>query len=230
MKAKRTERERKAAEAGKKATGSEPTVPDPEQAKPEPKAQRNFTDAESRIMPDGASKGAFIQAYNAQIAVDDAAQIIVATLVVQAANDVQQLVPMAAMITANVGRLAETTSADAGYFSAQNVEHAAFSQTNLLVPPPPPTTAKDPIATAPLGEGASAATRMREKLSGDTERALYKQRKAIVEPVFGQIKEVRGFRRLLLRGLHAARAEFTFIALTHNLLKLFRAGACPAVA
>lgn len=224
------ERARQEAETGKKALGPEPKATDPEHATPEPKAQRNFTDPESRIMPDGASKGAFIQAYNAQIAVDATAQIIVAALVVQAANDVQQLVPMASLIAANVGRLADTTSADAGYFSAQSVEHAAFAPTNLLVPPPPQKTANVPVATAPLGEGASAATRMRDKLAGDAERTLYKQRKAIVEPVFGQIKEVRGFRRLLLRGLHTARAEFNFIALTHNLLKLFRAGACPAVA
>ena len=224
------ERARQEAETGKKALGPEPKAKDPEHATPEPKAQRNFTDAESRIMPDGANKGAFIQAYNAQIAVDATAQIIVAALVVQAANDVQQLVPMASLILANVGRLADTTSADAGYFSAQNVEHAAFAQTNLLVPPPPQKTANVPLAMAPLGEGTSAATRIREKLSDDADRTLYKQRKAIVEPVFGQIKEVRGFRRLLLRGLHAARAEFNFIALTHNLLKLFRAGAQPALA
>ena len=221
VKAKRAERERKAAEAGKKATGAEPSVPDPEQAKPEPKAQRNFTDAESRIMPDGANKGAFIQAYNAQIAVDDAAQIIVAALVVQAPNDVQQLVPLGAEILANVGRLAVTTSADTGYFSAQNVEHPAFARTNLLVPPPPQKVASASPTGAP-GEDVSAGGRMRAKLSASEGRALYKQRKAIVEPVFGQIKEARGFRRFLLRGLHAARCEFNLIALTHNVLKLFR--------
>ena len=71
---------------------------------------------------------------------------------------------------------------------------------------------------------------MRDKLSAAEGRALYKQRKAIVEPVFGQIKEVRGFRRLLLRGLHAASCEFDFIALTHNVLKLFRFGVWPALA
>lgn len=228
VKAKRTERERKAAEAGKKATGPEPKAPDPEQAKPEPKAQRNFTDAESRIMPDGANKGAFLQADNAQIAVDDAAQIIVAALVVQAANDVQQLVPLAARIAANVGRLATTTSADTGYFSAQNVDHPAFAETNLLVPPPPQRVASASRAAAP-SEGASPAERMREKLSTAEGHALDKQRKAIVEPVFGQIKEVRGFRRLLLRGLHAASCEFNFIALSHNVLKLFRFGARPVL-
>ena len=89
------ERAREEAETGNKARGPEPKAPDPEQAAPEPKAQRNFTDPESRIMPDGANKGAFIQGYNAQIAVDGEAQIIVAALVTQTPNDVQQLVPMA---------------------------------------------------------------------------------------------------------------------------------------
>jgi transposase len=219
--AKLAERTREEAETGKKARGPEPKAPDLEQAAPEPKAQRNFTDPESRIMPDGANKGAFLQGYNAQIAVDGAAQIIVAVLVTQTPNDVQQLVPMAAAITANVGRLADTTSADAGYFSAQNVEHPALSKTNLLVPPDRQKHGSEPMAEPPA-EGVSVAQRMRHKLSSIEGRALYKLRKAIVEPVFGQIKEARGLRRFLLRGFAAARAEFRLIALTHNLLKLFR--------
>jgi len=217
------ERERQQAETGHKPSGREPKAPDPEEATPDPKAQRNFTDPDSRIMPDGANKGAFIQAYNAQIAVDAEAQIIVATLVTQAANDVRQLVPMAAAIVANVGQLAQTTSADAGYFSAQNVEHPALAGTNLLVPPDRQKHGTTPTVDAP-GENASAAQRMRHKLSSPEARAEYKMRKAIVEPVFGQIKEARGLRRLLLRGLEAAASEFNLIALTHNLLKLFRSG------
>jgi transposase len=227
---KRAERERQGAETGKKGRGAEPIAPAPEQATPEPKAQRNFTDPESRILPDGANKGAFLQGYNAQIAVDGAAQVIVAVLITQSPNDVQQLVPMAAAIVANVGQLATTTTADAGYFSAQNVQEPAFESTNLLVPPNRHKHGSEPVAATPPGEGASAAERMRYKLSSTEGRALYKQRKAIVEPVFGQIKEVRGFRRLLVRGLTAARAEFNLIALTHNVLKLFRASARPALA
>lgn len=231
--AKLAERAREEAETGKKTRGPEPKAPDPEQAVPEPKAQRTLpprkgTDPESRIMPDGANKGAFLQGYNAQIAVDDEAQIIVAALVTQTPNDVQQLVPMAAEITSNVGRLADTTSADAGYFSAQNVEHPALSETNLLVPP---DRQKHGTASAapPPGLDASPAQRMRHKHSCAEARALYKQRKAIVEPVFGQIKESRGFRRFLLRGLPAARAELALIATTHNLLKLFRSGTSRAL-
>jgi transposase len=223
VKAKRAERERQAAQKGKKVTGPKPKVADPEQAKPKPKAQRNFTDPESRIMPDGANKGAFVQGYNAQIAVDAETQIIVATGITQAANDVRELVPMAEEIVANVGQLAEITSADAGYFSAQNVEHPALAATDLLVPPDRNKHGTEPTVQPP-GEGASAAQRMRHKLSSDEARKLYKQRKAIVEPVFGQIKEVRRLRRFMLRGLQAARAEFDLIALTHNLLKLFRHG------
>jgi transposase len=223
------ERARMEVETGQKAPGQPPAIRDPEQAKPEPKAQRNFTDPESRIMPDGANKGAFIQAYNAQIAVDGEAQIIVASSVTQAPNDVQQLVPIAAAIVENVGQLATTTSADAGYFSARNVEAPALAATNLLVPPDRQKHGTWPSAEQ-RGEEATAAQRMRHKLSSNEARELYKQRKAIVEPVFAQIKEVRGLRRFLLRGLRAVRAEFDFIALTHNLLKLFRSRTRPALA
>ena len=222
------ERARKAAETGEKPGGREPTAPDPEQAKPDPKAQRNFTDPDSRIMPDGANKGAFVQGYNAQLAVDDANQIILAALITQTSNDVRQLVPMAEEIRANVGELATTTSADAGYFSAQNVEHPALANTNLLIPPERQRHGATPTLE-PLADNATPAQRMRHKLSQPEGRAAYKMRKAIVEPVFGQIKEARGIRRLLLRGVEAARGEFNLIALTHNLLKLFRYGTRPAL-
>lgn len=222
------ERERAEAETGQKAPGSPPEIPDPEQAVPEPKAQRNFTDPESRIMPDGANKGSFVQGYNAQIAVDGEAQIIVAARVTQAPNDKKQLGPMLEAVRQNVGQLAETTSADAGYFSAQNIGDPALAETNLLVPPDRQKHGTEPSAPA-SGPEASAAQRMRAKLSTDEARALYKRRKAIVEPVFGQIKQARGLRNFLLRGLRAVQAEFDLIALTHNLLKLFRSCARPAL-
>lgn len=223
------ERARKEAETGRKVGGPEPKAPCPEQAKPEPKAQRNFTDPESRIMPDGANKGAFVQAYNAQIAVDAGAQIIVSTHVTQQTNDKLQLVPMAEAILANVGQLAATTSADAGYFSVRNVEHPALATTNLLVPPDRQKHGS-PLPLGSCNTEATVAERMRHKLSSTAGRAEYKMRKAIVEPVFGQIKEARGLRRFLLRGLRAVRAEFDLIALTHNLLKLFRSGRGPSLA
>jgi hypothetical protein len=217
------ERERTQAETGKKPSGRVAEIPDAETAVPDSKAQRNFTDPESRIMPDGANKGSFMQAYNAQIAVDGNAQVIVAARLTQSANDARQLVPMAEAIVANVGKLADTTTADAGYFSAEAVEHPSLQGTNLLVPPSrqkhgaePAPGSKDPTASA------SAAERMRYRVASEEGRALYKMRKAIVEPVFGQMKECRGLRRVLLRGFAAANAEFQIMALGHNVLKLFR--------
>ncbi len=145
---------------------------------------------------------------------------------VQAANDARQLVPMAEAIVANVGALAQTTSADAGYFSKENVENPILATTNLLVPPSRQKHGQE-LAPGSSAPSASPADRMRYKLASPEGRDLYKMRKAIVEPVFGQIKAVRHLRQFLMRGLDAARGEFTFIALTHNLLKLFRRGARP---
>ena len=218
------ERARKEEETGKKTGGKPPHVPEPDTAKHDPKAQKNFTDPESRIMPDGANKGSFVQGYNAQIAVDAHAQVIVAAEVVQAPNDKQQLEPMAELVRRNVGKLADATSADAGYFSEAALERVSAMGTELLVPPQRQKhgqDAVDPIAKPEVG--ASLTEHMRYKLRSEAGRALYKMRKAIVEPVFGQIKAARGLRRFSVRGLENVRAEFLLMALTHNLLKLFRA-------
>ena len=223
---KRAEIERQAAERGKNVRGPKPQIPDPEQAVPEPKAQRNFTDPESRIMPDGANKGAFVQGYNVQIAVDDAAQIIVAVHVTQNANDMRELVPMAEAIVRNVGALAVTTTADAGYFSVENVGHPALAATNLLVPPSRQKHGTNP-APGSDDPSASAADRMRHKLASTEGQALYKRRKAIVEPVFGQMKGPRQLRQFLLRGLELVQGEGALMVLTHNLLKLWRSVARP---
>jgi len=199
-----------------------------EEAKPKAKAQRNFTDPESRIMKDGAT-GSFEQSYNAQIAVDDTAQIIVAATLTQACNDKQQLVPVLAEVKTNLGRLPEKVTADSGYFSPAAVTNEALSSVDLYVTPdsgkkteqvaelttesPPPTELE-----------LDVTARMREKVKTESGREIYKQRKMIVEPVFGQVKEVRGFRRFSFRGLHKNEAEWSLICLTHNLLKLFRRG------
>ncbi len=116
--AERAEQERR---TGKKKSGRKPVAPDPEQAKPDDTGQRNFTDPESRILPDGANKGSFVQGYNAQIAVDSASQVIVAAEVTQETNDKKQLLPMIAPIATNLEQKPEKVSADAGYFSAANV-------------------------------------------------------------------------------------------------------------
>ncbi|MFH0901364.1 MAG: transposase [Pseudomonadota bacterium] len=225
VRARLEERARRESETGQKTGGRPPKAPAPEEAQPDPKAQRNFTDPESRIMPDGANKGSFVQGYNAQIAVDGAAQIIVAAAVIQATNDKRELVPMAERIVENCGRLADTTTADSGYFSGAAVTDPRFQHTNLLVPPDRQKHGTSSTATTtPPDSEHNAASDMRRKLATPTGRDGYRMRKAIVEPVFGQIKEARGFRRFLLRGLVAVGHEFNLIAMTHNLLKLFRSG------
>lgn len=215
---------------GNKTRGRVPVVPDPETAVPEAKAQKNFTDPESRIMKDGASKG-FEQAYNAQIVVDSTSQIIVAEGITQETNDKKQLLPMMAKVEDNVGSLAKNTSADAGYFSEMNVTAKKLEGTNLHIPPNRQKHGDKPVIVEeePMQE-LSVADRMRSKLKTKAGQEVYRFRKAIVEPVFGQIKEVRGFRRFSMRGLAKVQAEWTLVCLTHNLLKLFRSGWLPQVA
>ena len=197
-------------------------------------------------MLDGATKS-FAQAYNVQVAVDSASQIIVATAVTQDANDKKQLTPLLEGVQANLGRLPENTSADNGYFSEDAVGNPEFVGTNLHVPParekaaegserssacssssPVPTVLSNAMPSDSTGKPSdstpSAAERMRKKLRTPMGHAIYKMRKAIVEPVFGQIKQVRGFRQFSFRGLAKVTAEWDFVSLTHNLLKLFRSG------
>lgn len=226
--AKLKERKQQEAETGKKPRGRPPQIVDVNEAKPEPKAQRNFTDPESRIMKDSAT-GSFEQSYNAQIAVDSEAQIIVAASLTQAANDKQQLAPLLAVVKDNVGRLPEKATADAGYFSAAVVTSEALREIDLYVTPDKGKKTEQPVEllaeSPPDSELESAVTaQMRAKLQTNEGRAVYKQRKLIVEPVFGQVKEVRGFRRFSFRGLVKNETEWILICLTHNLLKLFRSG------
>ena len=179
-------------------------------------------------MVDGATKS-FVQAYNAQAAVDGQAQVIVACGVTNAALDVQQMWPMLDQVHANLGRWPTIVTADAGYFSNANVMAVSDTGIDLYVPP-------DKMKHTALAGAASTPGRptiaeaMREKLRAVGAPAIYAQRKAIVEPVFGQTKEVRGFRRFSFRGRRKVAAEWAVICLTHNLLKLFRAGwrRCPA--
>jgi transposase len=204
-----------------RAKGGVPTVPDPEQARPEPTAQRNFTDPESRIMKDGATKS-FEQAYNAQAAVDGQQQIIVACGVTQSAADVEQLVPMLTQVAQHLGQPPMAALADAGYFSEANLTAPALAGMALYVPPDRQhhrDVGQRRRATSPISEAMRATLRTVEG------HALYARRKAIVEPVFGQIKEARGFRRFSFRGVGKVTAEWAVICLTHNLLKLFRAPA-----
>ncbi len=232
------ERRKKARERGKKFGGRPPRIPDPAQARPEPAAQRNFTDPESRIMPDGAHKGSFVQAYNAQIAVDGAGQIIVAAEITQESNDKRQLAPMLERVEQNMGAKPAAATADTGYFSEDQVNDERVKGIELYVATgkqkhgeaePPDGTEPDEVSE-PLVEADSAIEKMKQRLKTEAGRALYKMRKAIVEPVFGQIKAARGIRAFLLRGIGKAGAEWKLICATHNLLKLFRSGFRPQAA
>ena len=198
--------------------GRAPVPPDPEAAQPAPSAQRNFTDPESRIMKDGAT-GSFEQAYNAQAVVDGHAQIIVAADVLQGAGDRPYLVPMLRAMQANLQAWPTIVTADGGYFSEANLETLASTPVDLYVPPDRRRPGPRPI-NAPAGPRAEA---MRAKLLTPAAQEVYARRKVIVEPVFGQIKEVRGFRRFSFRGLRRVAAEWSLICLTHNLVKLHRA-------
>lgn len=224
-------REEEAKRTGKKKRGRKPEPPDPDQAKPADTAQRNFTDPESRIMPNGANKGSFVQAYNAQIAVDSTSQVIVAAEVTQSSTDNKQLLPMLAQIEKNLAKKPAKASADAGYFSEANVTNQAVTGIDLYIATgrnkhgdPTETTTGDAPA------GATPREQMRHKLKTETGRTVYKMRKAIVEPVFGQIKERRGFRRFSLRGKHNVGREWRLVCAVSNLLKLFRSGWTPQVA
>lgn len=200
-------------ERAKKATGKEP----------KPKDQINFTDAESRIMKDSATKE-FVQGYNAQCAVDDTAQVIVAATVTTQTNDKRQVEPMIVMIEENLGCPPRELSADAGYFSEENIVHLHTQRIKAFIPPDR-MRHTDPVAPSVRGripKDLSLKDRMRRLLRTKKGRSSYAKRKVTVEPVFGQIKEVRGFRRFLLRGLEKVTAEWQIICLTHNLLKLYR--------
>jgi transposase len=187
---------------------------------PDPKAQYNFTDPESRIMksPDG-----FVQAYNAQIAVDDQ-QFIVGQRVTQATNDKQQLMPMITAIAAQSGDTPPQVLADAGYCSDANLAAMADTPIDTYI-----STRKQshgqrpgPCPRGPLPHTATRVDRMTRKLHTKAGAAVYAARKTIVEPVFGQIKHARGFRQFLLRGIAKVQGEWALVCTAHNILKLYR--------
>lgn len=187
---------------------------------PQDRAQRNFTDPESRIMK---TADGFVQGYNAQAAVDAASQIIVAQQVTNAPNDQQQLAPLVAQIKANTGRQACEVSADAGYCSEANLRELNRRHIRGYV-----ATGRQPHGHASAGGNrhAKVGTRtraMQMKLRRGGHRSRYRLRKQTVEPVFGQIKQARGFRQMLLRGLDHVAQEWSLVCLAHNFLKLANA-------
>lgn len=191
---------------------------------PEPKAQRNFTDPESRIM---LRNGAYLQAFNAQLAVDEENQIIVAAAVGNQAPDVHYFEPMLRRVVDNCSAVPEVTTADSGYFSTKNARAAEHYGTDphLAVgahrndgrPDDEPVVMSARRANLFTPERAA----MRAKLASETGRALYARRKATVEPVIGQIR-TRGFQHFSLRGLIKVRCEWLLVTATHNILKLWR--------
>jgi hypothetical protein len=215
--------QRRAAREQRPANRRGREILDPKE-EPDPQAQRNFTDPQSRIMVDGATK-AFVQAYNAQLAVDAEAQVIVAAEVVTAAPDQAQLAPMLELVRTTAGEKPERVLADAGYFSAGSIQDPRCAGVDLYVPPRR-TRHDEKVAAAGRAE-SDVAVAMRAKLESDAGRAIYRRRKAIVEPVIGQIKEAQGFRRFSFRGHALVREEWRFVACAHNLLKLYRHRGAP---
>ncbi len=213
--------EREAAEKAKEKRKDDDDDP-PEPPKVDPKAQRNFTDPESRIMP---TKNGFEQCFNAQAAVDAEAQVIVACDVVATSADGPQLLPMVDRVKANLGRKPKICSADAGYCSETNLEGMATRKIKAYI-----ATGRQKHGTKAAthvinGKPGSLVAQMRERLKRGGWRSPYRLRKQVVEPVFGQIKQAIGFRQFLLRGLARVQAEWSLVCTAHNLLKLAKASA-----
>lgn len=218
--------EREAREKEGPVRGPKPQVME---AAPDPKSQKNFTDPESRIMPSPADKKSFVQAYNCQAAVDGKAQIIVAADVTQEANDKKQAIPMMAQVQANTGTSPKKALMDAGYFSEKNIAGVEKCGTEIFMPPRRQKHG-DKVEAAGRGRipaAFSAVERMKRKLCTKRGKAAYTLRKEIVEPVFGQIKQARGFRQFLLRGVTKVKGEWALVCTTHNILKLWRSGRLP---
>ena len=210
-------------ESGKKPKHPEPKLPT--DSVPDDKKQTNFTDPESRIMKSGNGNH-FEQAYNAQAVVDTESYLIVGEYVTNAPNDKQQLNPAINSIPEGIDP--ENVLADTGYFSEESVmdaekdggptiycaiektgHHRTISDLEKKFDPAPPP------------DGASTKEKMKQRLKTKEGRALYNLRKQTVEPVFGIIKEVLGFRRFSLRGLEKVNTEWTLVCLSYNLKKMF---------
>jgi hypothetical protein len=193
---------------------------------PADKAQYNFTDPDSRIL-----KGAdgFVQGYNCQAAVDGEFQIIVGQAVTQAANDKEQLKPMVETVQEQAGETPEKLLADSGYCSEGNLQYLTDQGIDGYVATERQKHGEAPSSCprGPIPKEATWVERMKRKLKTKVGRRIYATRKAIVEPVFGQIKQARGFRQFLLRGLPKVRMEWALICLTHNILRMHRVFSSP---
>ena len=187
---------------------------------PPERAQRNFTDPDSRILP---TRDGFIAGYNAQVAVDAAHQVIVAQRLITSGADVGGLAPLVDAVRTALGRKPAEVSADTGFASEANLAAMAERRIRAYLPP-----------GRPRADGKHGAARLKHQprmmamaatLKRAGHRSRYRLRKQVVEPVFGHIKQARGFRQFLLRGLNKVRGEWALICTAHNLLKLAAAAA-----
>ena len=218
---KQAKRKAKEQETGKRPRGKQPKPPEPG---PRDKDQVNLTDEESRIMP--VSGGGFDQCYNAQASVDVETMLIVGQHLSQKANDKQELKPALESLTALPENLGTVNSllADAGYFSETNVDSCLKEEIIPFI-----SVSRDAhnqslnerfAEPAPLLEGADTVTQMKHRLKTQAGRAIYAKRKCTVEPVFGIIKAVMGFREFLLRGVESVRGEWNLVCIAWNLKRL----------
>lgn len=217
----RAEAERVAAERAQReaARGKPLSGPKPKalEGVPPDKAQSNFTDPDSRILRRGRS---YLQGYNAQAAVDAEHQVIVAQSLGNQQNDVHELLPLVDQIEEQLGDLPRELSADSNYCSEANLEALVGRGIRGYV-----ATGRQKHGTSSPTSGDTKGSgkhvqQMRLRLKRAGHRSRYRLRKQVVEPVFGQIKEARGFRRFLLRGIDQVRAEWSMLCTAHNLLKL----------
>ena len=215
------DRQAKEKSTGKKPRGRAPKPPEPG---PKSKDQVNLTDSESRIMP--SSSGGFDQSYNAQAAVDVDSMLIVENHITQQSNDKLELGPAVenfCMLPGSLGRV-DALSADTGYFSQSNVE--ACKGKNIV-----PYIAAEReqhnaapedrfIEPEPLFAPVDPVTEMKHRLKTTVGKAIYAKRKSTVEPVFGIIKAVMGFRQFLLRGLDQVAGEWNLVCIAYNIKRL----------
>jgi transposase len=210
--------------AREKAVAEGKSAEEAKKAKPADKDQYNFTDPESRIMmgPDG-----ILQGFNAQAAVEPTMQLIVGQRVTQAANDKEQLQPMVETIEQQAGQRPAAILADNGYCSDKNLEFLESDPSEQKIEGYLATgkqkhgERRTPCKPGPLPKGATRMDRMKRKLQTKVGKAVYAARKCVVEPVFGQIKQARGFRQFLLRGLKKIAAEWALVCMTHNILRIY---------
>ncbi|MGD9950204.1 MAG: IS1182 family transposase [Desulfobulbus sp.] len=215
------ERKAKEKKTGKKSGGKPPQPP---VSGPGDKDQVNLTDEESRIMP--VSGGGFEQCYNAQASVDVDTMLILGSHLSQNPNDKLEIEPALAVLDAlpeSLGTV-DTLLADAGYFSETNVDHCLEHQVLPYISAGRDThnqTLQERFAEpTPLPDNADSVTRMKHQLKTKDGRALYAKRKSTVEPVFGVIKAVMGFRQFLHRGVESVRQEWDLVCMAWNLKRL----------